>query len=114
MTEDKIKKLLEQELVLLWNDLHLQLRMAQNGYWSIGVEGCLRRILIISRVIGMTSWERVPYSILSSGIYTAVGQKIQAVYTFTPGDVMSKPYPQIWSFTVGHIDRYDLQHNDEL
>jgi hypothetical protein len=60
------------ELVSLWSDLADARRYAVNGVWSMGCEGVVHRIVLLTRLVGPASWENIGPELLEDGLYRAV------------------------------------------
>ena len=56
----------------LWSDLNIELGMAANGYWSIGAQNKIERIVRIAKVVGPTTWGHVQYPLLVNNIYQTI------------------------------------------
>lgn len=64
--------LLREELAYLWGDLDQAIHYALNGQWSMACNWVTERILIITRCVGVTPWEKVPTTLLFSGVYQGI------------------------------------------
>jgi hypothetical protein len=102
--------LLRHEQVQLWGDLDDALRMASNGYWSVGVENKASRIILIAGEVGITPWEKVNYRLLSSGVYSAVVVRAGFGNPSLPYEILMKPYPPRWNATLEKIATFDIQY----
>lgn len=57
------------ELEYLWGDLDNAMRYALNGRWSIQCDGLVDRIKTLTQLVGPTSWDKIPLSMLENGVY---------------------------------------------
>lgn len=71
------------ELILLWGDLHEQIRNAHNGCWSGGCAHVAYRIAVLTWALGKAArWQDMQIELLETGIYRRMH------------DLMGVPYEQ--------------------
>ena len=61
-----------EELVALWSDLASEICRAGGGCWSVQCDALVVRIVMLSRLAGPTSWEWIPWELLTTGVYQDV------------------------------------------
>lgn len=67
---EALKKFVEDEQMLLWDDLDKAIRYSANGVWSIGSTAVAGRIVDAARLVGPTPWEHIQWPLLAGGVYT--------------------------------------------
>lgn len=65
-----------EELECLWHDLDKARRDAINGAWSVDCESKQERIKRLTLLVGATSWESVPITLLELGLYQRIHGEI--------------------------------------
>jgi hypothetical protein len=60
---------IEGEQEQLWGQLHTDIRMAQNGAWSMACAGTAARIVSAARLVGPTSSDKIQWTLLAGGIW---------------------------------------------
>lgn len=87
-----------EELIALWGDLAEALRRAAGRGWSVECDGLVVRIVMLTRLAGVTPWPHVPASLLADGTYQGILRS--AGVTFAPlgpagtGDVSRAARPR--------------------
>lgn len=80
---DSLRKFVEDEQMLLWDDLDKAIRYSVNGIWSIQATAVAGRIVDAARLVGPTPWERIQWPLLAGGVYakllTLAGLEVPAV-----------------------------------
>jgi hypothetical protein len=61
-----------EELIALWSDLSEALRRAAGREWSVECDGLVVRIVMLSRLAGVTPWPHVPARLLADGVYQGI------------------------------------------
>jgi hypothetical protein len=52
------------ELAELWTDLEHEMTFAMNGRWSMACDNRVRRIIVLSRLVGAIGWAQIPCTLL--------------------------------------------------
>jgi hypothetical protein len=73
-----------EELIALWSDLGEAMRRAGSRSWSVGCDGLVVRIVMLSRLTAATSWQWIPVPLLASGVYQGIPQPAGVAFT-APG-----------------------------
>ena len=98
----------------LWSELNLELHSARNGYWSIGIEMKLARIIDIAKVVGVTPPEEIPLPILASGLYNTVCDEFGIPRTDVHPENIAKAvkFPEYWMLTRTKIRQWKKEEED--
>ena len=75
-----LRAAIAEELVALWSDLGEAMRRAGRS-WSVECDGLVVRIVMLSRLSGMTSWEWIPELLLASGVYQGILRSADLTFT---------------------------------
>lgn len=106
----QLTKLLKVEQTKLWGDLFWELRMANNGQWSVGAENKIKRILLIAHEVGVTPWGHVQTPLLTSGVYNSIRLKLQMpIEAFNFPETHDVSFPPGWVASCVKIKNLDLQ-----
>ncbi len=70
-----------EELIALWGDLGEAMRRAGSRSWSVGCDGLVVRIVMLSRLTAATSWQWIPVPLLASGVYQGILQSAGVTFT---------------------------------
>lgn len=77
------------ELESLWSDLEHDIDWAHNGAWSGACENRVWRIVCLTRAFGwLLPWERVPVSLLTSGMFEAIMDCVSDSYGRPDSEVL--------------------------
>lgn len=110
---EELVELLENEQLYLWGDLSNDLRMASNGYWSIGAENRIQRICWIAKAIGVTHPGDIQLPLLASGVYQEVCRKLGQPGVgpeFAKDYPEHSRYPEVWmTHTLPKIRELELE-----
>jgi len=60
------------ELTALWSDLDEAMAFAIDGEWSMRCDWLTGRIVTLSRLVGVTPWLDIPYTVLLNGAYQGI------------------------------------------
>jgi hypothetical protein len=60
------------ELEALWGDLSTARREAYRNGWSVHCDWLTERIVVLSRLAGVTDWDHVPTDLVLDGVYKGI------------------------------------------
>jgi hypothetical protein len=73
-------------LRLAWSDLESARKSALNGRWSMTCEGHVERIVGITRLVGILSWEHVSVDLILDGVYERIHEAMGSPSPLTDDD----------------------------
>lgn len=110
----KATQMLKRFQMFTWGDLSSALHGARNGYWSVGVEGSIRRIKWAAEVIDITPAGQIPISLLVNGIYQAVCEalNVECVIDFELDKYRAQYTMPNWQKTIEMIKQMEIELYD--
>lgn len=92
--ETDLTKAAREELVHVWHDLYEHRKRAVNGVWSSGCEATVYRIVLLSRLVGATSWRDVQTALIVDGVYQGLYERAGITYDPIDMDKVRKLHEQ--------------------
>jgi hypothetical protein len=73
-------------LRLAWGDLESARKSALNGRWSMTCDGHVERIVGLTRLVGILSWEHVSVDLILDGVYERIHEAMGSPTPLTDDD----------------------------